>query len=297
MYSLLVTAENGAWDKPHYVYDLTRYLEYTDDKLRARLKRLDEAALTELKILPALFAYETPVDSAARVGRITAIHKNVREVRVSLALDPSIAPIEPEVIEALVWELEISGWEMSRTHWAVKEADLFGALNGPTRAALDAPLHGTRAATELDTLVQLAPTSGLDAVARAVRNAIERNEPAEGLDRMHTFATKVLRVVCGQRGIATPKDKPLHALLGEYIKDLRAGGQIESGMTERILKTSISVMESFNDVRNNHSLAHDNVLLNHNEALLIFNHVVDALRFVQELETQLRRAKAQSTHG
>ena len=62
-------------------------------------------------------------------------------------------------------------------------------------------------------------------------------------------------------------------------------------MTERILKTSISVMESFNDVRNNHSLAHDNALLNHNEALLIFNHVVNALRFVQELEAQLRCAK------
>ena len=196
MYNLLVTAEDGAWDKPHYVYDLTPYLEYTDDKLRARLKSLDESARAALMKPPALFAYETPVGAPARVGRITAIHKNGREVRVSFTLDRQVAPIEPEVIEALVWELEISGWEMSRTHWAVKDADLLGVLNGPARAVADAPLHaGSHAAMELDTLVRLAPTSGLDAVARAVRNTIERNEPAEGLDRLHTFATKVLRVL------------------------------------------------------------------------------------------------------
>jgi hypothetical protein len=291
MYNLLVTAEDAAWDKPNYVYDLTRYLEYTDDKLRAQLKQLDESARNVLMKLPALFAYETPVGAPACVGRITAIHKNARDVRVSFVLDRQVTPVEPEVIEALVWELGISGWEMSRTHWAVKEADLPSVLNGPARDAAAAPLHAGDAATELDVLVQLAPTSGLDALALAVRNAIERNEPAEGLDRLHTFTTKVLRVLCDRRGIATPKDKPLHGLLGEYLKNLRTAGYVESEMTERILKTSISVMESFNDVRNNHSLAHDNALLNHNEALLIFNHVLNTLRFIQELEAQLRRAK------
>jgi hypothetical protein len=31
-------------------------------------------------------------------------------------------------------------------------------------------------------------------------------------------------------------------------------------MTERILKSSISVLDFFNDVRNNKSLAHDNLV-------------------------------------
>jgi hypothetical protein len=281
MYSLLVTAEEGAWNKPHYVYDLTRFLEYTDDSLRERLKALDERARAEIMRHPALFAYETPVGAAARVGRITAIHKNGRQVRVSFALDQTFAPVEPDVIEALVWELEIGGWEMSRTHWALKEGDLISVLNGPARALVDSTVSvETQAATELEALVRLAPTRGLDAVARAVRDTIERNAPAEGLDRLHTFATKILRALCEAHGIATPKDKPLHGLLGEYIKKLRAGGDVESEMTNRILKSSISVMESFNDVRNNHSLAHDNALLNHDEALLILNHVVNTMRFI-----------------
>lgn len=56
-------------------------------------------------------------------------------------------------------------------------------------------------------------------------------------------------------------------------------------------------MESFNDVRNNHSLAHDNALLNHDEALLILNHVVNTMRFIQEVEARLRRAKVQDPRG
>jgi Abortive infection C-terminus len=55
-------------------------------------------------------------------------------------------------------------------------------------------------------------------------------------------------------------------------------------MTLRILKSSISVLDAFNDVRNNQSLAHDNDVLNYEEALLIFDHVADSIRFLKSLE-------------
>ena len=42
------------------------------------------------------------------------------------------------------------------------------------------------------------------------------------------------------------------------MKRLKVEGQIDSEMTERILKSSIPVLEAFNDVRNNQSFAHDN---------------------------------------
>ena len=48
--------------------------------------------------------------------------------------------------------------------------------------------------------------------------------------------------------------------------------------------TSISVLEAFNDVRNNKSLAHDNPVLNYSESLLIFNNVTSSIRFVWALE-------------
>jgi hypothetical protein len=55
-------------------------------------------------------------------------------------------------------------------------------------------------------------------------------------------------------------------------------------MTERILKGSISLLEAFNDVRNNQSFAHDNTILNYNESVLIFNNVASAIRFLQSIE-------------
>src|SRR5437773_12493758 len=74
--------------------------------------------------------------------------------------------------------------------------------------------------------------------------------------------------------------------MGEYVKALRAAGLIESDMTERILKSSISIMEAFNWVRNDTSLAHDNPTLNYDESLLIFNHVCSSIRFIRALESR-----------
>lgn len=122
------------------------------------------------------------------------------------------------------------------------------------------------------------------AVSKAVTRAIDSNELVEGLDRLHTYTIKFVRRLCIKHKITITNDKPLHSLFGEYVKGARANGLIHSTMTERILRSSISTLEAFNDVRNNQSLAHDNELLNHDEALFIFNHVASLVRFVRELE-------------
>src|SRR3972149_4534925 len=84
------------------------------------------------------------------------------------------------------------------------------------------------------------------ALAKSVREAIEKNEPESGLDRLHTFVMKYMRVLCEKHGISIDRDKPLHSLFGEYIKYLRSAGLIESDMAGRILKSAISIMEAFN---------------------------------------------------
>lgn len=135
----------------------------------------------------------------------------------------------------------------------------------------------------------LSPNSGgrdFDILAKSVRDAINRNEPESGLDRLHTFVVKYIRVLCEKYGISVDLDKPLHSLFGEYVKKLKEKGLIESQMTERILKASISTMEAFNRVRNEQSFAHDNPVLNYSESLLIFNHVTAAIKFIGALEGQ-----------
>jgi len=159
----------------------------------------------------------------------------------------------------------------------------------------DSPLR-KRCMAVAERLLQAAPVPDAEVIsvlshreefehlARSVLEAIQKNDPQSGLDRLHTFAIKFARSLCETHGLTIDRDKPLHSIFGEYVKKLKSMNMIESTMTETILKSSISVLDAFNDVRNNRSLAHDNQVLNRNESLLIFNHVTSAIRFVWALE-------------
>jgi len=141
---------------------------------------------------------------------------------------------------------------------------------------------------ELDALSATTDERDFEVVAEHIREAIEKNQPEGALDRLHTFVIKFVRIACNFHGIEVNRDKPLHSLFGEYVKALRKGGYLESAMTDRILKSSISVLDAFNDVRNNKSLAHDNPILNYEESLLIFNHVAASVRFLKAVEERVR---------
>lgn len=121
-------------------------------------------------------------------------------------------------------------------------------------------------------------------LAESIRESIRRNAPEVALDRLHTFVVKYIRHLCKRHGIIFDRHTPLHSLFGMYVKHMKKKGLIESEMTERILKSSISILDSFNDVRNNQSFAHDNPLLNHDEALLIFNNIAASIRFLEAIE-------------
>jgi Abortive infection C-terminus len=146
---------------------------------------------------------------------------------------------------------------------------------------------------DLGAVTPNAEGESFDVLARSVRDCIEKNEPETGLDRLHTFVVKYFRARCEQRGLDVGRDKPLHSLVGEYVKALRREGAIESEMAERILKSTMSTMEAFNRVRNEQSLAHDNKILGHDESLLIFSHVTSCVSFVEAIEKRLQPASSE----
>lgn len=129
-------------------------------------------------------------------------------------------------------------------------------------------------------------TSGeaFEMLASEVNLAIQRHALREGLDRLHAFVVSYMRALCERHGAAVTRDTPLHSLVGLYAKAAREKGWIQSEMTDRIVRSSISVMEKFNDVRNDQSLAHPNTVLNFDEALLIYRHVAATIRFLGTLE-------------
>jgi hypothetical protein len=128
-------------------------------------------------------------------------------------------------------------------------------------------------------------------LAQSIKDSIEKNQPEQALDRLHTFVIKYVRELCSRHGIVFDRETPLHSLFGLYVKFLQKNSLVESEMSERILKSSISVLDAFNDVRNNQSFAHDNPILNKNEAVLIFNDISNTLRFVDSIERRIAEKK------
>lgn len=132
-------------------------------------------------------------------------------------------------------------------------------------------------------------------LAELIRECINNNEPEKGLDRLHTFTIKYVRKLCENHQVIFNKETPLHSLFGGYVKKIVKDGLVESEMTERILKSSISILEAFNGVRNNQSFAHDNVILNYNESILIFNNVSNVIRFLETIEKSKTGQKEEIT--
>ena len=63
---------------------------------------------------------------------------------------------------------------------------------------------------------------------------------------------------------------------------------IQSEMTVYILKTSISIFEKFNPVRNDFSYAHDNPILNSDESTLVVNNIINIIQFITALEQKIQ---------
>lgn len=129
MFNFLVTAVDGAWDLFGYEYDRSRFLEYTSDEVAASFRELKDLQIKALMDLPCLFAYEGDT-KPMRVGRLKRVklRNDGRVLYVEPDIDSEIPPIAFDRIRPLQPALDIRSWELSRTHWAVKDEDLFQVL-------------------------------------------------------------------------------------------------------------------------------------------------------------------------
>lgn len=117
----------------------------------------------------------------------------------------------------------------------------------------------------------------------AIQRDISANKPAVALDRLHTYCMKKFAHLLDQHSVVWDQSDPLHSRVGKYIKALEREHELRE-ISVRIMKSSISIFEKFNDIRNMGSLAHDNVLVNPAEARYIFEAITNLLRFLKEVE-------------
>jgi hypothetical protein len=128
LYNLLVTSNVGAWDVSAYEFDRERFGEHTVETLVDRFKKLTASRIEELKSFPALFAYEGQ-DEIVRVGYIRRIKERGKSLLVEYEFEEGIPPFNFSQISQLKVQLDIDKWEMNRTHWAIKDEDLFEILS------------------------------------------------------------------------------------------------------------------------------------------------------------------------
>lgn len=107
MYSLLMCGTDGYWDDGIATWELGRYLEYTNEGIKAELKEMSDPVIAKLKTLPTLFAYERHAEGQAKVGWITDIQRRRSEVRLEFTFDPDIPPISGEQMKAMLADLDI----------------------------------------------------------------------------------------------------------------------------------------------------------------------------------------------
>jgi predicted nucleotide-binding protein len=128
MFNIMVSGGDNAWEEGAYVWDRSRILEYTDKPLYDALKPLTAEILEELAKLPTLFMYEQHAEGAPRIGTIKRVQQRGSEFRVIFEFDEAVPAITSEQIAAIKWDLHLADFEFSRTHWAVKEGDLYAIL-------------------------------------------------------------------------------------------------------------------------------------------------------------------------
>lgn len=128
MFNLLIRCGPDSWQRSPVEFERGRVAtEYTSDEISERYKSLDQAAIDELKAFPALFVCEDET-VASRVGYVTEVKVRQTGVAVFFEFEPNIPPLEPGVVKSLTVDIGLGRMELLRTHWAVKDEDIFEIL-------------------------------------------------------------------------------------------------------------------------------------------------------------------------
>ena len=144
-------------------------------------------------------------------------------------------------------------------------------------------LQGEPDSVSTDGIQTFAPDRTLEELVSDIERSLAANKPEVAIDHLHTYCMKRFAHLLRVRGIECNDEEPLHSRFGKYRKQLVAERQLHE-FTDRALKSFISILESFNDLRNNHSLAHDKKILETFEARFIFSSINAMLVMIRTVE-------------
>ena len=126
MYNLLVSGDENDWNGEPFVLAWSRCVsEYTDEEIAARFNELNTEQVRELCSLPCVFAYEGQCAKDPKFGVLRSVRRRgPRDVCIEYAILPCDRFATVQDIASMGRQLDIRGFELERTHWAVKDVDL-----------------------------------------------------------------------------------------------------------------------------------------------------------------------------
>lgn len=128
MLNLLISGNAGSWDESPYEIDRGRaVVEYTANEISERYKFFDDKAVRELKSFPCLFVIENE-EIESRIGYITNIRVRQTTVVIDFEFDQILPSLRIGAIDEIRVDIDLGKWELSRTHWAVKDEPIFEIL-------------------------------------------------------------------------------------------------------------------------------------------------------------------------
>lgn len=145
-------------------------------------------------------------------------------------------------------------------------------------------IEGDNGISRTDALERFKSDHTLEQLILAIERDISARKCAAALDRLHTYCMKKFAHLLEQSGQPAAREEALHARVGRYVKILEGDLELRE-MSKRIIKSTISVFEQFNHVRNDRSFAHDNDILDEAEARFIFEGVSAFLRFLKTVDS------------
>ncbi|MDE2673574.1 MAG: DUF2513 domain-containing protein [Paracoccaceae bacterium] len=131
MYNLIVLGALWNWQENSKaeMEEYDRFLTYTSDQIISRFDDFGQDQLDRLKVYPCLFMNEGINDELAHVGEITKISRSGKLLKFEYTFYQDIRPVPNLLIYNKMASFDIrDGFEFSRTHWALKDVNLFRTL-------------------------------------------------------------------------------------------------------------------------------------------------------------------------
>lgn len=125
MYNLLVAGNDEAWNGDPWIIETGRCVrEYTDSEITKKYGDFTSSQVEALRRFPCIFAYEAGWKKDPKFGILREVVTRQGKVKIEYELVELAKFIGHKDLLDLQFELDISDWEMNRTHWAIKNVNL-----------------------------------------------------------------------------------------------------------------------------------------------------------------------------